>query len=70
MRKKGIGMLNLKSSLEYLFNDGLIRSTYKRRMTEAYEKFVKCKKDYYTLIGKREKLKWNRLQKERLEDGL
>jgi hypothetical protein len=35
-------------------------------MEDAYEYFVKCKKDYYALISERARKKWDKKQVERL----
>ena len=54
-------------SLEKLFNEGLIRSEHKRQMILAYEEFLRRKKNYYALVNERERRKWDRRQKERVE---
>jgi predicted GIY-YIG superfamily endonuclease len=38
-------------------------------MEDAYENFLKCKKDYYALISERARKKWDRRQKERIDGG-
>jgi len=52
--------------LERLFNQGLIRSTYRRQMELAYEEFLRRKEMYYALVNKRERDKWDKRQKEQL----
>jgi predicted GIY-YIG superfamily endonuclease len=58
------------TSLEKLFNEGLIRSEHKRQMILAYEEFLRRKKNYYALISERARKKWDRRQKERISDEL
>jgi hypothetical protein len=56
------------TSLEKLFNEGLIRSEHKRQMILAYEEFLRRKKNYYALISERERRKWDKRQTERIEE--
>jgi predicted GIY-YIG superfamily endonuclease len=58
------------TSLEKLFNEGLIRSEHKRQMILAYEEFLRRKKNYYALISERARKTWDRRQKERISDEL
>jgi predicted GIY-YIG superfamily endonuclease len=58
------------TSLERLFNEGLIRSEHKRQMILAYEEFVRRKKNYYALISERARKTWDRRQKERIDADL
>ena len=60
----------MEKTLKWLFNDGLIRSTYRRNMEDAYKDFVKAKNDYYALISERARKTWDRRQKERISDEL
>ena len=50
------------TSLEKLFNQGLIRREYKRQMDLAYNEYLKRKKLYEEKVDKRIRDKWDKRQ--------